>query len=83
VILYHWRKVFTAIPTESIIRDNQDRYYKILEYIKQNSKITIKELSGFLDLTTRAIEKQISNLKKENRVQRIGSARKDYWEIVK
>ena len=31
VILYHWRKVFNAIPTESIIRDNQERYYEVLE----------------------------------------------------
>jgi len=31
VILYHWRKVFSAIPTESIIRNNQEAYYKALE----------------------------------------------------
>ncbi len=31
VILYHWRKVFSAVPTESIIREHQDAYYKALE----------------------------------------------------
>lgn len=31
VILYNWKKVFNAVPTESIIRDNQERYYKALE----------------------------------------------------
>lgn len=31
VILYSWKKVFNAVPTESIIRDNQERYYKALE----------------------------------------------------
>jgi len=31
VILYHWRKVFNAIPTESMIRNNQERYYQALE----------------------------------------------------
>jgi len=121
VILYHWRKVFSSIPTESIIRDNQNKYYqvleesenlgectpfiefmlevilvtikssvkssvntddKILEHLKQNPKSTIKELAKLLNLTTRAIEKQISNLKKENKIQRIGSARKGYWEII-
>lgn len=125
VILYHWRKVFNAIPTESIIRDNQERYYKaleesgsvgectlfvefmleviletikssvkgsvissvntddkILEYLKQNPKSTIKELSQILNLTSRAVEKQIANLKSKNRLQRVGSARKGYWEIV-
>ena len=124
VILYHWRKVFSAIPTESIIRDNQKRYYevleesgslgestpfiefmlevilksiessvnssvkssvntedKILEYLKQNPKTTIKELANLLNLTTRAIEKQIANLKNENKLIRVGSARKGYWEV--
>ncbi len=55
---------------------------KILEYLKQNPKTTIKKLSELLNLTTRAIEKQISNLKKENRIQRVGSARKGYWEVI-
>ncbi|NOQ31445.1 MAG: winged helix-turn-helix transcriptional regulator [Helicobacteraceae bacterium] len=121
IILYHWRKVFNAIPTESIIRDNQNRYYKaledscslgectpfiefmlevilvtikssvkssvntedkVLEYIKKKPKITIRELSELLYLTTRAIEKQIANLKKENILRRVGSARKGYWEIL-
>ena len=120
VILYHWRKVFSVIPTESIIRDNQDEYYKmleisgslggstpfiefmlgvilksikssvnssvntgdkILEYLKENPKTTIKELAEILNLTTRAIEKQIANLKSNNKLIRVGSARKGYWEI--
>ncbi len=125
VILYHYRKVFNAIPTESIIRDNQERYYealeksgemgestifiefmlevilttikssvkssvrssvntedRILEYLKENPKLTIKELALTLSLTTRAIEKQIANLKSSNRLKRVGSARKGYWEII-
>jgi Fic family protein len=124
VILYHYREVFSAIPTESIIRDNQERYYevleeagslgqstpfiefmlevilqsiessvkssvkssvntedKILEYLIQNPKTTIKELATLLNLTTRAIEKQLANLKKENRLIRVGSARKGYWKV--
>ena len=124
LILYHWKKEFIAIPTESIVRDNQESYYqaiedsskigestpfvefmlevileaikssvkssdyssvntedKILNLLRQNPTYTIKELSNILDLTTRAIEKQLSNLKKENRLKRVGSARKGYWEV--
>ncbi len=124
VILYHWKKVFSAIPTESIIKDNQERYYevleeagslgestpfvefmlevilqsikssvknsvkssvntedKILDYLKQNPKTTIKELAELLNLTTRAIEKQIASLKKADRLTRVGSARKGYWKV--
>ena len=31
VILYHWKKIFSAIPTESIIKEHQEAYYKALE----------------------------------------------------
>jgi Fic family protein len=31
VILYQWKKIFNAIPTESIIRDHQEQYYQALE----------------------------------------------------
>ncbi len=125
VILHHYRDIFLAIPTENIIRDNQENYYealeksgevgestpfiefmlevilesikssvidsdissvktdeKILEHLKENPKATIKELSNTLGLTTRAIEKQIANLKKESRLQRVGSARKGHWKVI-
>jgi len=31
VMLYAWREVFVVMPTESIVRDNQENYYKALE----------------------------------------------------
>jgi Fic family protein len=31
VILNNWKKIFSSLPTESIIRDNQERYYKAIE----------------------------------------------------
>jgi len=125
VILYHYREVFSAIPTESMVRENQAQYYeaiekstslgestpfiefmlevilktirssvkgsvkssvntedKILDYLKQNPRSTIKYLAQILNLTSRAIEKQIANLKKENRLLRVGSARKGHWEVL-
>lgn len=53
----------------------------ILEFLKLNPKATIKILASKLNLTTRAIEKQLANLKKENRLQRIGSAKKGEWVV--
>jgi Fic family protein len=124
VILYHWKEAFIVIPTESIVRDHQEEYYKaiedssnlgestpfvefmlevileaikssvkdsvlssvktedkILNYLKENPTTTNKELAIVLNLTTRAIEKQIAKLKEENKIQRVGSARKGHWEI--
>jgi len=31
VILYHWREVFVVMPTESIVKENQEKYYRALE----------------------------------------------------
>ncbi len=31
LMLYRWREVFVVMPTESIVRDNQERYYQALE----------------------------------------------------
>jgi len=54
---------------------------KIIELIHQNNYITIPELSDTLKISTRAVEKQISNLKKQGRLKRIGPAKGGYWEI--
>jgi len=56
---------------------------KILNYFRENPTATIPELAELLSLTTRAIEKQIANLKKEKRLERVGSARKGSWKILR
>lgn len=124
LILYNWRTIFSLIPTESIIRDNQESYYKALEdsgesgdstifvefmlnvildsikssvnssvkssvntedkilsFFRENPNATIKEIADKLELTTRAIEKQISSLKANGRLTRVGSARKGTWVV--
>jgi len=125
LLMYDWKESFIAIPTESLIRDNQKSYYeaieastnlsestpfiefmleiinksiqssvkssvkssvntedKILLYFKENPTATIKELAEYLELSNRAIEKQITKLKKEHKLRRVGSARKSYWDVI-
>ncbi|MEA3289227.1 MAG: Fic family protein [Campylobacterota bacterium] len=55
---------------------------KILSLLKENSSLTIKLLSEQLELTQRAVEKQIAKLKNENKLQRVGTARKGKWVVV-
>jgi Fic family protein len=124
LLLYDWKEPFVAIPTESLIRDNQMAYYeaieastalsectpfiefmlevinksiqssvkssvkssvntedKILLYFRKNPTATIKEVAEYLELSVRAIEKQVSKLKQDNRLKRVGSARKGHWEV--
>ncbi len=55
---------------------------KILELMRENSLITISEVAKALEITTRAIEKQIAGLQKNGRLKRIGPAKGGRWEVV-
>ena len=55
---------------------------KIITLIKDNNKITIKEMAIKLDKTTRSIERTIKNLKQNNKIKRVGSDKTGTWEIV-
>jgi len=66
---------------KSSVKSSVNTEDKILNYLKQYPDATIKELAQILNLTTRAIEKQISNLKKDEKLTRVGSARKGYWKV--
>lgn len=72
--------LITSLETspENLVRDSD----KILKYIQENSEITIKELASLLSLTTRTIEKNISNLKQLDIIRRKGSKKYGYWEII-
>ena len=55
---------------------------KILNLIKNNPETTIANLAKQLGMSTRAIEKQISTLKKRSLIIRIGPAKGGHWEIM-
>lgn len=55
---------------------------KIITLIKDNNKITIKEMAIKLDKTTRSIERTIKKLKQDNKIKRVGSDKTGTWEIV-
>ena len=55
---------------------------KMLEQIRQNPSITMKELSEILQLSPKTIEKQISILKNEGAIIRLGPDRGGEWQVV-
>lgn len=128
VILFHWREVFAIMPTESIVRDNQEKYYnaleqsthlgestpfiefmlevilhtvrkvgnrvgnrvgntltdnqlKIIENIKENSKVSAAVLSKLLGISIRKTEENLSKLKELNILKRVDGTR-GHWEII-
>lgn len=55
---------------------------KIIEYIENNSQVTIPQLAKLIGVTERTIERNIQELKKENRLKRIGSDRGGHWKVM-
>ena len=55
---------------------------KIIEAIKKNKSITIKQLQSVTGLTRRGVEWQLSKLKEEGIVKRIGPDKGGYWKVV-
>jgi Fic family protein len=55
---------------------------KVLLLIKENEKITIKELCEFMSMSESGVKKVIKKLKDENKLVRVGSLKAGHWDIV-
>ena len=55
---------------------------QILNLLLRDPKITTKKLADALDLSTRAIEKQLSKLKDQGVLERIGSDKGGEWKVI-
>ena len=55
---------------------------KILDIITNNPKITQTELAEMTGLTRRGIEWNLSKLKEQGLIERIGSPKGGYWKVT-
>ena len=55
---------------------------KILALIKGDPNISARKIAEQLDLTPRAVEKQIAQLKAGQRLERVGPAKGGHWEVL-
>ena len=56
---------------------------KILQAIANNPYITTAELSQLTGLSISGIEKNLRQLKEQNKIKRIGPDKGGHWEVVK
>ena len=54
----------------------------ILWLIKDNPKISAKELAYIVNRSSRTIERAIAKLKKEGRIKRIGPDKGGHWDVI-
>lgn len=55
---------------------------KIISALRENGNHTTKSLAELLDLSTKAIEKQLAKLKAEGLIVRIGPDKGGHWEVI-
>ncbi|MDO8748456.1 MAG: winged helix-turn-helix transcriptional regulator [Candidatus Omnitrophota bacterium] len=56
---------------------------KIIAAIKENPTISAQQIAQAIGITSRAIEKHLSNLKNKGVLKRVGPDRGGHWEIQK
>ncbi len=55
---------------------------KILVMISENASITTEQMAARLGISTRAVEKHLSNLKAKGLLRRVGPDKGGHWEVV-
>lgn len=76
------QKTVEKTVEKSSQKSYQKSYQKILDLIQQNKQITIEELSNILGISDTAIKKNISKLKQQAILKRIGPDKGGYWEVI-
>ena len=74
------RKIIKNIGINIGLNETQ---MKIVELMKQDSKITIPRIAESVGIAKRNIEVNISDLKKKGIIARIGSRKNGQWEVIK
>ena len=65
-----------------VINEAISRADRILSSIKENNRITIKQLSEKTGIPKSTLERELALLKTHNLIKRVGSNKAGYWEIV-
>ena len=66
---------------ETMEKSSEKSSEKIIDIIKQSPKITAKEISIVLGISSRGVEKQIKNLREQGILRRIGPDKGGHWEV--
>jgi fido (protein-threonine AMPylation protein) len=81
-IQYDSIQSFSSEEDDLFNKSSEKSSEKIKKLIQRNPNITIKELAATLNISTRAIEKNISKLKAEGIIERKGSNKGGIWHII-
>ena len=55
---------------------------KIMAYLSANPSASAHELSIVIDLTVRAVEKNLRTLRESGRLRHVGPTKGGHWEVI-
>jgi len=74
---------FSITPGNLTFSESMKTPEKVLALMERNKHITIPEMADSIGISVKGIEKIISSLRKEGRVERVGSRKTGYWSFKK
>lgn len=72
----------SSVETEQCSVQNEKSSVEIIRMVSENPKITAVQMAEKLGVTTRAVEKQLANLRKKGIITRIGPNKGGHWEVI-
>jgi len=76
------RKGYHEGLVDRLVEGLVENQKKILRLMQENPRISKRELSQKIKISTTAIDKNIEMLKRKGLIKRIGSAKGGYWKII-
>jgi len=74
--------LFTAAVHRKEMASSEKSSEKILSLLKTEPELAAREIGRRIGVSSRAVEKQIANLRREGRLRRIGPPKGGRWEVL-
>jgi len=78
----YWFTIEFSTVEEDTSKSSVKSSVKIIELLKVDPEISASTIAAKLNISKRAVEKQLAKLKINGKIRRIGPAKGGYWEIV-
>ena len=75
-------RVKTVEETPKTVEESGKTADMILQMLKNDPKLTVREITVMIGLSRRGVEEQIKSLKSKNLLRRIGPTKGGHWEVV-